>query len=110
MRKGREQGWNQKSSDMGTEASDKGTSVATKCNYGTSFCKISSDKNPKSPPTGARCLRRGALGSSSPPLAPPLEEGHSYLFQFGGPTATRNTVSLPKSTVLRQSCSPSLTH
>ena len=46
-----------------------------KCSFHTAFCKISSEKNPNFPPTGARCFLRGAV-APGPLLAPPLNLTH----------------------------------
>ena len=40
------------SSTRGAGASDNGAEVAEKCSFRTSFCQISSDRNPTFPPTG----------------------------------------------------------
>ena len=46
------QGWRQKLSDRGAGASDKGARMTEKCCFRALFCQISSDENPKFPPTG----------------------------------------------------------
>ena len=46
------QGWRQRLSDRGAGASDKGAKVTEKWWVRALFCQISSDENPKFPPTG----------------------------------------------------------
>ena len=47
-----EQGWRQKFFDRGAGASDRGAKMTEKWCFHALFCQISSDENPKFPPTG----------------------------------------------------------
>ena len=56
-------------------ASDRGAEMGKmkweKCSFCTSFCQISSNRNPKFPPTqGVSGFRQGAVAPSGPPQAP----------------------------------------
>ena len=65
--------WHQKSSVRGAGVSDKVAEMAGKCSIRTSLCQISSDRNPKFPPTGGLgASDSGDVAPSSPPLVPPL--------------------------------------
>ena len=46
------QEWRQKFSDRGAGASDRGAKMTEKWCFRALFCQISSDENPKFPPTG----------------------------------------------------------
>ena len=62
----RGQGWRQKLSERGAGASDRGAEMTEKWCFRALFCQISSEENPKFPPTGGIDASNGGGGAVAP--------------------------------------------